>query len=849
MLRRALTQGLMTKYRRGIITPVIIKSKENLFDSLITELQEIRKSFNLPHLLDFQGMTSLFGLKKIRMFNMVSIPLIADLVEDLSESVKVEKMYPDLIKYAFQDGVFTDRRGKQFTTTYYTKRVIGADKANQEGFTGKGVKVVVIDTGIRASHPQARRFITRTAAPEKGMLGYDNNGHGTHVSTTIAGSYQLDHAYNAQVEGMAPDTTLISIQSLGYVVGMGSTSDILKAMSMAIEIGADIVSMSLGSNEAPPDAENPEAEAINKLVEHNIIPVVAAGNSGPGAQSVGSPGSVEKALTVGAWDTINNKLADFSSRGPTKGDGLTKPDVIAPGYRIDCLSYYTRILTMAGYKQIKFIKKGDQIINYNVEKQQFEVDMVGLVAKRPRREDEKVYRIKTNEGHIIDASEDHKFLVEKEQKNIWVRVKDLHIGDHLLSYDKTDDACKVPVNVTISQGMMGSERLVGENNPNYRGGKEIICEVCGNKRYVTPAHFKTAKYCSRRCRYKAQMGKPFSPCTQFKSEDVLGEKNPFYGKHHTKDAIAKIKAAKGMVMEERVCPVCLDIFTVPKRLKRVYCSRKCSYDDKRRSGFFITLYKKGWEKLEKEYGSDWHKIISAKGLKTLQSREKRTIIETLLEAILKELNIKYTSQYLIDLGDYATVADFAIPDLKIAIYADGDYWHNKPKVRGRDAYINKRLRELGWKVLRYWEEEIHQKKTEIVSEIKSVIPVDPIITEIQEVEINSLYDVEGIKNHTLVANGIIVHNSGTVGLIDAQSPGQFKYASISGTSMATPHVSGILSCARQMYAQQGITLSVDMVKEAMKLHTSKTKNNSDGYGMITWDILKSHLQHAGGKAA
>lgn len=335
MLSRALTQGLINKYRRGIITPVIIKSKENLYDSLIEELKEIRNTFNLPRMFDFQGMTAIFGLKQLRRFNMVSIPLIADLVEELSESAKVEKMYPDLIKYAIQDGVFADRRGKQFTTTHYTKRVIGADIANQEGFTGRGVKVVIIDTGIRASHPQARRFITRTAAAEKGMTGFDNSGHGTHVSTTIAGTHQADPTYNVPVEGMAPDATLISIQALGYVVGIGATSDILKAMSMAIDMDADIVSMSLGSNESPPDAENPEAEAINKLIEHNIIPVVAAGNSGPNAQTVGSPGSCLNAVTVGALDTINNKLADFSSRGPTKGDGLTKPDVIAPGFRID----------------------------------------------------------------------------------------------------------------------------------------------------------------------------------------------------------------------------------------------------------------------------------------------------------------------------------------------------------------------------------------------------------------------------------------------------------------------------------------------------------------------------------
>lgn len=336
MLERAFTRDLLLKYRQNIITPVIVKAKGGYYDQLRSELIEIKRQTSPVGMgLLRVPQVSLFSFKELPRFGMLALPLTSDIIEDLSDSPKVELIYPDYIKYALQEGIFTDNKGKKFTTTYYSKRVIGADRANQEGFTGKGIKVVVIDSGLRTTHPQARGMIARTAAPEKLMTGEDANGHGTWCGTCIAGAYQVDPAYKVPVEGVAPEAQLTMIQALGFVVGTGSSSDIISAMSMAIDYGADIVSMSLGSNDAPPDAENPEAVAVNALVARDIIPVIAAGNSGPAPQTIGSPGSCLNALTVGAWSTIDNQLASFSSRGPTKGDGLIKPDVIAPGVRID----------------------------------------------------------------------------------------------------------------------------------------------------------------------------------------------------------------------------------------------------------------------------------------------------------------------------------------------------------------------------------------------------------------------------------------------------------------------------------------------------------------------------------
>lgn len=378
MLQRALTRDLTARYRQNIITPVILKSKNSFFESLRDELSEIRRGLGsqVPGLGILRNMPqlSLFSSKEIPRFGMLSLPLTADLIEDLSESQKVERIYPDYLKFALEgnydpfersglravagnagagEGIFKDKKGKPFTSTFFTKKVIGADKANQQGYTGKGVKVVVIDSGARSSHPQNRGVISRTAAPEKGMSGEDANGHGTWVNSCVGGSYQVDPTYQVPVEGMAPDATMISIQALGFVIGTGSSSDVIQAMSMAIDYGADIVSMSLGSNDAPPDSENPEAVAVDKMVEQNIIPVIAAGNSGPGPQTVGSPGSCRNSLTVGARDTINNDLASVSSRGPTKGDGYVKPDLTAPGVQIDS-ALVGFLDVMVGQGQMKY---------------------------------------------------------------------------------------------------------------------------------------------------------------------------------------------------------------------------------------------------------------------------------------------------------------------------------------------------------------------------------------------------------------------------------------------------------------------------------------------------------------
>lgn len=148
----------------------------------------------------------------------------------------------------------------------------------------------------------------------------------------------FDRSLNVEVEGMAPDCRQISIKSLGFVVGVGFESDIIEALQLALERKADVVNMSLGSEEVPPfPEEDPQIVAINKLINAGILVAVANGNSGPDPGTVGTPACAPSVLSVGAYDPLTGLIADFSSRGPvTWTDGTTeiKPDVVAPGVNI-----------------------------------------------------------------------------------------------------------------------------------------------------------------------------------------------------------------------------------------------------------------------------------------------------------------------------------------------------------------------------------------------------------------------------------------------------------------------------------------------------------------------------------
>ncbi|MET7704698.1 S8 family serine peptidase [Micromonospora sp. NPDC005413] len=207
--------------------------------------------------------------------------------------------------------------------------MVGAPEAWAAGFDGSGVKVAVLDTGIDVNHPDLKGKVVGSQSFVPGASALvDGHGHGTHVASTIAGT---GAASGGRYKGVAPGAQLL----VGKVLsdqGQGNMSWAIDAMEWAATNGARVVSMSLGAQAT--DGTDPASQAVNRLTATTgALFVIAAGNDGPGKNTVASPGTADAALTVAAV-TKDDQLASFSSRGPRTTDRALKPDISAPGVDI-----------------------------------------------------------------------------------------------------------------------------------------------------------------------------------------------------------------------------------------------------------------------------------------------------------------------------------------------------------------------------------------------------------------------------------------------------------------------------------------------------------------------------------
>jgi subtilisin family serine protease len=205
---------------------------------------------------------------------------------------------------------------------------IGAPEAWEAGYTGEGVTVAVLDTGVDTTHPDLDDVTIGSRDFTGAGTTADGFGHGTHVASIALGSGDASDGVN---RGVAPGADLL----VGKVLaddGYGQTSWMIDGMEWAANEGADIVNLSLGQPGNYSDGTDPSSLAVDALsAEHGTLFVIAAGNEGEyGNGTVTAPGSADSALTVGAVDD-SDEVTWFSSRGPRGGDNGLKPDVTAPG--------------------------------------------------------------------------------------------------------------------------------------------------------------------------------------------------------------------------------------------------------------------------------------------------------------------------------------------------------------------------------------------------------------------------------------------------------------------------------------------------------------------------------------
>ncbi len=196
----------------------------------------------------------------------------------------------------------------------------------EDGLTGEGVRIAIVDTGIDATHPDFQgRIVAVTDFTGEG--NGDRSGHGTHCASIAAGS---GTAGGGKYRGVAYKASIYAAKVL-KADGSGMMSDVMAGIEWAVNQGVHIISLSLGAP-GPSDGSDALCETCDAAVAAGVMLCAAAGNEGPQPYTVGSPGAARNVLTIGAVND-QDRMANFSSRGPTS-DGRTKPDVVLPGVDI-----------------------------------------------------------------------------------------------------------------------------------------------------------------------------------------------------------------------------------------------------------------------------------------------------------------------------------------------------------------------------------------------------------------------------------------------------------------------------------------------------------------------------------
>lgn len=209
--------------------------------------------------------------------------------------------------------------------TWGLQAVLAADS----GYTGRGIRVAVLDTGFDAGHPDFTGRDVTTASFITGEDSHDGHGHGTHCIGTSCGPRTLA---GARGYGVAPEASIFAGKVLSNE-GSGSDTGILAGIDWALQNDCHIISMSLGADVR--EVHPPYVAAGRRALERGTLIIAAAGNNAQRSAGdpgfVGAPANSPYIMAVAALDSALN-VADFSARTlPGRGGQV---DIAGPGVKV-----------------------------------------------------------------------------------------------------------------------------------------------------------------------------------------------------------------------------------------------------------------------------------------------------------------------------------------------------------------------------------------------------------------------------------------------------------------------------------------------------------------------------------
>ncbi len=324
-------------------------------DAVLKEFKNFSETSQADVLLTLQAETRSNNVRNVKchwITNMINCEVSRDVILQLAKHPDVAAIAYNKMEYMLFDEKFERMPATELENISDNILNINADDVWGMGYTGKGVLVSILDTGVNTEHVDLKDHLWDGGEeyPNHGYNTLSNNhdlndvfGHGTHCAGTICGD-----GTSGIKTGVAPEATLMCIKVLGDN-GEGSVDAIISGVEFSIEHGADLLSLSLGSSFPNTYTNELYRSTFENLLEFDVLAVVAAGNDKvksdeyPMPRNINAPAncppawihpdqqangsSTSSVISVGAVDYKDN-YAYFSSEGPVTWSGTSWDDYI-----------------------------------------------------------------------------------------------------------------------------------------------------------------------------------------------------------------------------------------------------------------------------------------------------------------------------------------------------------------------------------------------------------------------------------------------------------------------------------------------------------------------------------------